>query len=245
MRRFLPLLLCLAGTAHAARLKELTDIEGFRDNALVGYGLVVGLQGTGDDATSAITRRSLAQLMKHLGVQVDPADVKAKNVATVVVTAKLPPFAKAGTPLDVTVSSMGTAKSLQGGTLVATPLKGADLQTYAIAQGSLSLGGVAVEGGTGSAAQKNHVPAGHVPRRARARPGGPRPRSAPGGGSRRAAPPPPPQTPPFPPRRRPPPGPPPGAGGGPPPPPPPPPRSRSRSGRPGRAESPRSSPRSS
>ena len=163
MRRMLPVLLLLAGTAHAARLKELTDIEGFRDNALVGYGLVVGLQGTGDDATSPVTRRSLAQLMKHLGVQVDPAEVKAKNVATVIVTAKLPPFAHAGTPIDVTVSSMGTAKSLQGGTLVATPLKGADLQTYAIAQGSLSLGGFAVEGGTGSSTKKNHVTVGNVP----------------------------------------------------------------------------------
>jgi flagellar P-ring protein precursor FlgI len=163
MRRLLPLLLCVTGTAQAARLKELADIEGFRDNALVGYGLVVGLQGTGDDSTSAITRRSLAALMKHLGVQVDPIEVKAKNVATVIVTAKLPPFAHSGTDIDVTVSSMGTAKSLQGGTLIATPLKGADLETYAIAQGSLSLGGFAFEGASGSSTKKNHVTAGNIP----------------------------------------------------------------------------------
>src|SRR5215475_2241505 len=163
MKRAIVLLLLLAGTADAARRKELTDVEGFRDNALVGYGLVVGLQGTGDDATSPVTRRSLAQLMKHLGVQVDPAEVKAKNVAAVIVTAKLPPFGRAGTDIDVTVSSMGTAKSLQGGTLVATPLKGADLQTYAIAQGSLSLGGFAVEGASGSSAKKNHVTVGLIP----------------------------------------------------------------------------------
>jgi flagellar P-ring protein precursor FlgI len=152
-----------AAPARAERLKELVDVEGVRENPLVGYGLVVGLQGTGDDASSPATRQALAQLIKHLGVTIDPAQIKAKNVAAVVVTAQLPPFARAGSTIDVTVSSVGTAKSLQGGTLVATPLKGADKRTYALAQGSLSLGGFAVEGASGSAQKKNHATVARVP----------------------------------------------------------------------------------
>jgi flagellar P-ring protein FlgI len=157
------LMVLAGGAAQAARLKELVEVEGFRGNDLVGFGVVVGLAGTGDDATSVPTRRALAAMMKRLGITVDPADVKAKNVAVVTVTAKLPPFARPGMKLDVTVSSVGSAKSLQGGTLVVTPLKGADLQTYALAQGPLSLGGFAAGGATGSASVKNHNTVGLVP----------------------------------------------------------------------------------
>jgi flagellar P-ring protein precursor FlgI len=151
------------GAAHADRLKDLVDVEGFRDNALVGYGLVVGLQGTGDDASSAPTRQLLAQAIKHLGVQIDPAQIKAKNVAAVMITATLPAFARPGSALDVTVSSIGTAKSLQGGVLLLTPLKGADLGTYALAQGSLSLGGFAVDSASGSSTKKNHATVARIP----------------------------------------------------------------------------------
>ncbi len=171
MRRLAIVLALLAAStssvARADRLKDLVDVEGFRDNPLVGYGLVVGLQGTGDDASSAPTRKLLAQLIKHLGVQIDPADLKAKNVAAVVVTATLPPFARPGAALDVTVSSIGTAKSLQGGVLVVTPLKGADLGVYGLAQGSLSLGGFAVDSASGSSTKKNHATVARIPNGAR------------------------------------------------------------------------------
>jgi flagellar P-ring protein FlgI len=170
MRRLalvLVLVLVSASAARADRLKDLVDVEGFRDNPLVGYGLVVGLQGTGDDASSAPTRKLLAQLIKHLGVQIDAVDLKAKNVAAVVVTASLPPFSRPGAALDVTVSSIGTAKSLQGGVLVVTPLKGADLGVYALAQGSLSLGGFAVDAASGSSTKKNHATVARIPGGAR------------------------------------------------------------------------------
>ncbi|MCR9162737.1 MAG: flagellar basal body P-ring protein FlgI [Nannocystaceae bacterium] len=149
--------------ASASRLKELADVEGFRENPLVGYGIVVGLQGTGDNSSDAATRQSLARLMNHLGVQVEPDQIKAKNVAAVIVTGQLPAFSKPGAKIDVTVSSLGSAKSLQGGTLISTPLKGADKKTYAVAQGSLSLGGFAVSGKSGSGTTKNHPTVGKIP----------------------------------------------------------------------------------
>jgi len=161
--RILFAMLALTSGAEAARLKELVDIEGFRTNAVVGVGLVVGLNGTGDDASALATRRPISQLLKHFGSLVDPADIKAKNVALVTVTANLPPFARPGTSIDVTVSSMGTAKSLQGGTLIATPLHGADRATYALAQGSLTVGGFIADGASGSGSKKNHVTAGRIP----------------------------------------------------------------------------------
>ena len=154
---------CLSSApADAARLKELVSIEGFRANRLVGFGIVVGLNGTGDDARSPVVQRSLANMLKRLGVTVEPSELKAKNVAAVVVTAKLTPFARAGSSVDVTVSSMSGAKSLQGGTLIATPLKGADLRTYGIAQGALSLGGFSVAG-SGASKSKNHATVGRIP----------------------------------------------------------------------------------
>ncbi|MCB9562639.1 MAG: flagellar basal body P-ring protein FlgI [Kofleriaceae bacterium] len=152
-----------AAPAHAERLKDLVDVEGVRDNQLVGYGLVVGLAGTGDDASSAAVRRPLAALMKKLGVTVAETELKAKNVAAVLVTADLPPFARPGQELDVLVSSTGSAKSLAGGTLIATPLRGADLEVYAVAQGPLTVGGFAAEGATGSSRKKNHVTVGRLP----------------------------------------------------------------------------------
>jgi flagellar P-ring protein FlgI len=156
------LFLFFAVTARADRLKDLVEIDGVRENALLGYGIVVGLAGTGDDASSPVTRRSLASMMKQLGVTIDPAEIKAKNVAAVIVTTKLPPFASPGMSLDVTISSIGTARGLQGGTLLLTPLKGADLKTYALAQGPLAVGGFAFEAAAGST-QKNHPTVGHIP----------------------------------------------------------------------------------
>jgi flagellar P-ring protein precursor FlgI len=152
-----------APRAQAARLKELVEVEGFRGNHLVGLGLVVGLTGTGDDTSSVATKKPLQSLLRHLGTTVDLGDIMAKNVAMVMVTAELPPFARAGMNVDVTVSSVGNAKSLQGGTLVMTPLKGPDGQTWALAQGSITLGGFAVGGASGTSQRKNHVTAGHVP----------------------------------------------------------------------------------
>ncbi len=168
MRRVLVLAALLAAVpARATRLKDLVEIAGFRPNHLVGMGLVVGLAGTGDDASSVVTRREMAVMARRLGLAIDPSDFKAKNVATVMVTAELPPFARAGMPIDVVVSSMGTAKSLSGGTLLITPMKGPDLGTYALAQGSLVVGGFAAEGGSGSTSRKNHPTAARIPGGAR------------------------------------------------------------------------------
>lgn len=169
-------LLVWSSPVSAERIKELCDIEGVRPNSLVGLGLVVGLNGTGDDATSPVTRRALAGLMKKLDITVDPTQlkqVKAKNVALVTVTATLPAFARAGAAIDVLVSSAGTARSLSGGTLLLTPLKGPDLLTYALAQGPVSLGGFAAEGKTGTSVVKNHPTVGRIPAGARIEKGAP------------------------------------------------------------------------
>lgn len=157
------LLLCTPDLAEANRLKDLVTIEGFRSNKLVGYGIVVGLNGTGDNARSPVVRRSLSNMLRRLGTRIDPEEIKARNVAAVILTTELPPFARPGMELDVTVSSLGEAKSLQGGTLVATPLKGVDKKTYAIAQGPLSSGSFAVEGLSGSSTVKNHPTVARIP----------------------------------------------------------------------------------
>ena len=156
-------LLADAPPAQAARLRDLVDIEGVRDNPLVGLGLVVGLAGTGDDASSVLGRRELALMAGRLGVTIAPTDIKSKNVAAVVVTASIPAFARPGSRLDVTVSSLGTAKSLAGGTLIMTPLRGANLRTYALAQGALLTGGFSESGGSGSSSKKNHTTVGRIP----------------------------------------------------------------------------------
>ncbi len=151
-------------TWSAERLKDIADIQGVRSNQLVGYGLVVGLDGTGDQTTSTpFTIQSLVSMLGQLGVQMPQGtNLQLKNVAAVMVTASLPPFAKPGQQIDVTVSSLGNAKSLRGGTLLMTPLKGADGQTYALAQGSLLVAGAGAAAG-GSSQQINHLAAGRIP----------------------------------------------------------------------------------
>jgi flagellar P-ring protein FlgI len=171
----LALALGVTPAARADRIKDLADVEGVRGNPLVGYGIVVGLAGTGDDASSAATRRPLAAMMKRLGITIGEGELKARNVAAVIITAELPPFARPGQALDVVVSSTGAAKSISGGTLVATPLKGADGRVYAVAQGPLATGGFAADGASGSSRQKNHPTVGRIPGGAdveRAAPGG-------------------------------------------------------------------------
>ncbi|WP_022854055.1 flagellar basal body P-ring protein FlgI [Thermodesulfatator atlanticus] len=149
-------------TAQAARLKDLVNVEGVRVNKLIGYGIVVGLQGTGDGAQTQFTVQSVVNMLERFGVHVDKNQVKLKNVAAVMVTAELPPFVRAGQRLDVTVSSIGDAKSLQGGTLLLTPLRGPDGEVYALAQGPVSIGGFAAAG-AGATAQKNHPTVGKIP----------------------------------------------------------------------------------
>ena len=148
-------LLAIAAPANAARLKDLADIEGVRGNQLVGYGIVVGLNGTGDKRGALFTPQSMSNLLERLGVRVSPQDLKLANVAAVMATADLPAFSRPGSRLDVTLSSIGDASTLQGGILVMTPLKGADGKVYEVAQGPISVGGFVIEGG-GDSAQKNH-----------------------------------------------------------------------------------------
>jgi flagellar P-ring protein precursor FlgI len=151
----------LVRDVSAARLKDIADVEGVRGNQLMGYGIVVGLNGTGDGKVD-FTLKSVSNMLEKMGIRVNPRDVKVKNVAAVMVTAELPAFVRPGTKLDISVSSMGDAKSLQGGTLLFTPLKGADGNTYAVAQGMLNLGGFSVSEG-GDSAQKNHPTVATVP----------------------------------------------------------------------------------
>ena len=150
--------------ANAMRIKEVASVQGVRTNQLVGYGLVVGLDGTGDQVTSSpFTGQSLAALLQQMGVTVPPGtNMQVKNVAAVMVTAQLPPFAQPGQMIDVNVSSMGNAKSLRGGTLIATPLKGADGQVYGLAQGNLIIGGAGASAG-GSKVQINQLSSGRIP----------------------------------------------------------------------------------
>jgi len=141
--------------AHAARIKDIANIRGVRQNQLFGYGLVVGLDGSGDGNKSLFTVQSLASMLEKMGVTIDPDDLKVKNVAAVMITADLPPFARTGSRIDVLVNSIGDAKNLQGGTLLLTPLKGADGKVYAVAQGPVSTGGFSYGKGTGTGVQKN------------------------------------------------------------------------------------------
>lgn len=161
------LLLALGIThiASAERIKDVTDIQGVRDNQLVGYGLVVGLDGTGDQtAQTPFTVQSLKSMLAQYGITL-PADVspQVKNIAAVSIHAQLPAFAKIGQNIDVTVSSLGNSKSLRGGSLLMTPLKGADGQIYAMAQGNLIVGGLGVEGADGSSVTVNVPSVGRIP----------------------------------------------------------------------------------
>ena len=150
--------------AHAVRLKEIGAIQGVRSNQLMGYGLIVGLDGTGDQTTQTpFTSQSLQAMLQQMGITIPAGtSMQVKNVAAVVVTASLPAFAQPGQPLDVNVSSLGNAKSLRGGTLIATPLKGADGQIYALAQGNVIVGGAGASAG-GAKVQVNHLNAGRIP----------------------------------------------------------------------------------
>jgi flagellar P-ring protein precursor FlgI len=151
--------------ADASRIKDLASVAGVRSNQLVGYGLVVGLDGTGDNPNDArFTSQSLLNMLTQLGIQLPPnTTLRPKNVAAVMVSAQLPPFAKLGQTIDVTVSSLGSASSLRGGTLIMTPLKGADGQVYAIAQGNLLVGGLGAQGADGSKITVNIPSAGRIP----------------------------------------------------------------------------------
>ncbi|AMP08735.1 flagellar P-ring family protein [Collimonas arenae] len=161
------LLLCavqLAPAAHAERLKELASIQGVRDNPLIGYGLMVGLDGSGDQTMQTpFTTQTLNNMLSQLGISMAPGtNMQLKNVAAVMVTATLPSFARPGQNIDVTVSSMGNAKSLRGGTLLMTPLKGADGMVYAIAQGNMVVGGAGASA-NGSKVQINQLSSGRIP----------------------------------------------------------------------------------
>lgn len=166
-RLFLVLVLAILAarpaTAGTARVKDLATIAGVRDNQLVGYGLVVGLDGTGDKGRTGFTQQTIANMLEGLGLSLSADAVKVKNVAAVVVTATLPAYAQPGGQIDVVVNSIGDATDLKGGTLVQTPLRGADGEVYAVGQGPLSVGGFNVEGAGGSSVQRNHVTVGRIP----------------------------------------------------------------------------------
>lgn len=172
IRRFLPVLLAAlalwtslpgaAATLQSARIKDLTSIEGIRDNQLIGYGLVVGLNGTGDKQQTVFSTQTLANMLQRMGVQVTATSVQVKNIAAVFVTANLPPFARPGMQIDVNVSSVGDAKSIEGGVLLLTRLYAANGQVYAAAQGPLAVGGYSAGNGNNSKTV-NHPTAGRVP----------------------------------------------------------------------------------
>jgi flagellar P-ring protein precursor FlgI len=151
-------------SANAMRVKEVAAVQGVRRNQLMGYGLVVGLDGTGDQTTQTpFTTQSVQAMLQQMGISLPAGtNMQLRNVAAVLVTAELPPFAQPGQPIDITVSSMGNAKSLRGGTLIATPLKGADGQIYAMAQGNVVIGGAGASAG-GSKVQINQLSAGRIP----------------------------------------------------------------------------------
>ncbi|OYT74558.1 MAG: flagellar biosynthesis protein FlgA [Armatimonadetes bacterium JP3_11] len=157
------LLACmLHAQAPTVRLKDIAQVRGVRSNQLIGYGIVVGLEGTGDSNGAMFTVQSIANMLERFGITVLPGAIKVKNVAAVMVTAELPPFARAGNTIDVVVSSIGDARSLQGGTLLQTPLRGADGNVYAVAQGPISIGGFNFGGG-GARVQRNHTTVGRIP----------------------------------------------------------------------------------
>jgi flagellar P-ring protein precursor FlgI len=152
----------LVRDAYTARVKDLTSIAGVRDNQLIGYGLVVGLNGTGDGNNTGFSNQTVSTMLRSMGLTIDAAKIRARNAAVVMVTGTLPPFARAGGHIDVLVSSMGDAKSLQGGTLLLTPLRAPNGQIYAVAQGPVSIGGFAVSGKSGSKVQQNHPTVGQI-----------------------------------------------------------------------------------
>ncbi len=157
------MVLSLWKVAHAERIRDVTSVQGVRANSLMGYGLVVGLDGTGDQTMQApFTGQSLTNMLSQMGITVPPGtNMQLKNIAAVMVTAELPPFARSGDRLDIVVSSLGNAKSLRGGTLLMTPLKGADNQIYAVAQGNVLISGAGAQAG-GSRVQVNQLNGGRI-----------------------------------------------------------------------------------
>jgi len=165
LKRFLILLtICLITlpTQAAVRLKSLARISGLQENAITGYGLVIGLAGSGDSRRNRDTTQAISNLLQSFGVNINPNEINSRNSATVIVTAKLPPLAHQGDKLDINVASLGDARSLLGGTLLVTPLKGADNQIYALAQGPISIGGYKYDL-FGNVIQKNHPTTGIIP----------------------------------------------------------------------------------
>ncbi len=146
------------------RLKDIARLQGVRKNQLFGVGLITGLSGTGDDTNSVkFTAQAISNMLNNLGIAASPSDIRVKNFASVMVTADLPPFAKPGDLIDITISAMGNAKSLVGGTLVMTPLQAANGEIYAVAQGAITLGGFGVSGQTGAKVKKNFLTVGRIP----------------------------------------------------------------------------------
>ncbi len=159
---FLSAVLLIQASVHAARIKDIAELKGVRENQLVGYGLVIGLNDTGDTDTTGFTMGTIANMLENMGITVDREELDVGNVAAVMVTADLPPFAKCGVKIDVTASSIGDAESLFGGTLLRTPLMGPDGKVYAVAQGPVLVGGFSFSGATAQM-QKNHPTVGRVP----------------------------------------------------------------------------------
>ncbi|MDR2883636.1 MAG: flagellar basal body P-ring protein FlgI [Deferribacteraceae bacterium] len=165
MKKILTLIILLSFSINASavvKIRDIAKVDGIRENQVFGYGLVVGLNGTGDKDQTRFTTQSLVNMLERTGITVNADDVKVKNVAAVMVTAKLPPFARAGQLMDVTISSIGDAKSIEGGTLLLTPLAAPNGQIYAVAQGPISVGGMNVSAG-GASVTKNHPTAGRIP----------------------------------------------------------------------------------
>jgi flagellar P-ring protein precursor FlgI len=156
------ILLAATTPLQAARIKDIAAFRGVRSNQLVGYGLVVGLAGTGDSDDAIFTLQSMSSMLEKMGVTVNPDEIKIKNVAAVMVTAELPPFSRSGSRLDALVNSIGDAKTLGGGTLLMTPLKAADGQVYAVAQGPVATGGFLIGSGSGDKVAKNFPTVGRV-----------------------------------------------------------------------------------
>ena len=158
------LIICLVtpSTAISARLKDIASVQGIRTNQLFGYGLIIGLNGSGDKGGTNFTIQALVNMLEQMGIHVSAQDVKVSNVAAVMVSAKLPPFARVGKKIDVTLSSIGDAKSLGGGTLLLTPLQGVNGKIYALAQGPVSIGGFSVGGAAGGGVTKNHPTVGRI-----------------------------------------------------------------------------------
>lgn len=155
--------LTVPSNARADRLRDVCDVLGARENQLVGYGVVTGLNGTGDDITAPFAAQSLRALLRRLGVQIDNRQLRLRNVAAVVVTATIPPFSRNGSRLDVLVSALGNGRSLRGGVLVQTPLRGADRKTYAVAQGPLVVGGFNAQGMSGTSVTENTTNTARLP----------------------------------------------------------------------------------